>query len=256
MTVDSLQKTTILQPYQHARLENKRRFLRFLIRAFGLTLLAKLDGVEGLDNIPAEGPAIIMMNHIAFIDSIIVLHLVKRNIVPLAKVEVFDYPVINIFPKMWEVIPVRREEVDRRAIQLTLDVLRAGEIVLVAPEGTRGVALQQGKEGIAYMASRSRAPIIPAAVTGTVGFPALRGTRAWRTPGAHVRFGKPFRFREAYSKARGDDLRTMTDEAMFVLASLLPEAQRGVYANLASATCATIEPVEHPSLGRTGIEID
>lgn len=242
MTVSSLERQkTSSKRYNHSRVEARRRFLRFLIRHIGFNFLVKLSRVEGLDNIPAEGPAIIMMNHIAFLDPIVILHAVPRNIVPLAKVEVYDYPFIGIFPRLWEVIPVRREEVDRRAVQQALDVLKAGEIVLVAPEATRGPYLRQGKEGAAYLASRSGAPIIPAAVTDTSGFPAVRFYPWWRGQGAAVRFGRPFRFDPSIDRPGREMLRKMTDEAMFALAALLPEPLRGVYSDMSLATEDTIE---------------
>ncbi len=228
--------------YNHAALEPRRRFLRFLIRTIGFTLLAKLGRVEGLENVPAQGAAILMINHIAFIDPIVVLHVVPRNIVPLAKIEVYNYPIIGIFPKLWGVIPVRREEVDRRALHQVLEVLRAGEIVLMAPEGTRRPCLARGKEGVAYVASRSGAPVIAVAIEGTVGFPALRGfSKAWRGPGVSVRFGRPFRFRPDLKRPNREQLRLMTDEAMYILAAMLPERLRGVYADLSQATQETIE---------------
>ncbi|MEW5868782.1 MAG: lysophospholipid acyltransferase family protein [Chloroflexota bacterium] len=230
--------------YKHSLYERRRRFLRFLIKHIGFNLLAKLNRVEGLENIPLQGPVILMINHIAFIDPIVVLHVVPRHIVPLAKVEVYDYPVVGIFPRLWGVIPVRREEVDRRAIQQVLQVLKAGEIVLVAPEGTRGPQLKQGKEGVAYLASRSGAPVIPVAVDGTEGFPALRFTSAWRQPGAVIRFGKPFRYRREFRRAGRSQLRQMTDEAMYLLSAMLPPHRRGVYSDFSQATQETIEWVE------------
>ena len=242
MEANSVDSKLYSNRYNHARWERQRRFLRFLIRTIGFNFLAKLDRVEGLENLPKEGPAILLINHIAFIDSLVVLHTTPRNIVPLAKIEVYNYPVIGIFPRLWGVIPIRREEVDRRAVQQVLEVIRAGEIVLVAPEGTRGTQLSQGKEGIAYLASRSGAPIVPVAVEGTPGFPALRFlSPRWRGPGAVVRYGKPFRFRSEYRNSRREKLRQMTDEAMFVLASMLPEKRRGFYADLSKATQETIE---------------
>ncbi len=181
--------------------------IRFLLRTIGFTMLAKLDHVEGLENVPIQGPAILMINHIAFIDPIVVVHVLPRNIIPLAKVEVYDYPFVGFLPKIWGVIPVRREEVDRRAVQQVQDVLRAGEIVLVAPEGTRSPSLTQGKEGVAYLAARSDAPVIPVAIEGTVGFPALRFTRAWSQPGAVVKFGRPFRYRRGINYRDRENLR-------------------------------------------------
>ncbi len=242
MTERSLERENVSSHrYNHARWETRRRFLRFLIRYIGIPLLLKIDSVQGLENIPKEGPGILMINHLAFVDSLFVLHSLPRNIVPLAKVEVYDYPVIGMFPRIWHVIPVRREEVDRQAIRGALEVLEAGELILVAPEGTRGVALQRGKEGVAYLASRSGAPIIPAAVSDTPGFPALRFTPRWKGPGGKLTFGRPFHYRPEYRHPKREQLRQMTDEAMFVLASMLPENRRGVYADLPHATQDTIE---------------
>jgi 1-acyl-sn-glycerol-3-phosphate acyltransferase len=227
--------------YHHADYETRRRFLRFLLRTVGFTFLAKMDRVEGLENIPPSGPAILMINHIAFIDPIVVLHVAPRNIVPLAKIEVYNYPLVGLIPKLWGVIPVRREEVDRHAIQQVMEVLRAGEIVLVAPEGTRNPFLQRAKEGIAYLASRAGSPIIPVAIEGTPGFPALRFTQPWKGPGARVQFGRPFHYRREFRHANHSDLRKMTDEAMYVLAAMLPEQRRGAYADLSQASQDTIE---------------
>ena len=227
--------------YRHADWETKRNFLRFLIRTIGFTMLAKLDRVDGLENVPASGPCLLMINHIAFIDPLVVLHILPRNIVPLAKAEVYNYPVIGIFPKLWGVVPVHREEFDRKAVQQVLEILQAGEIVLVAPEGTRGPALKEGKEGIAYLASRGQVPVIPTAIDGTIGFPALRGTAAWRGRGASVRFGKPFLFKPEYRHAGREQLHKMTDEAMYILAGLLPPHRRGIYTDLELATQDTID---------------
>jgi 1-acyl-sn-glycerol-3-phosphate acyltransferase len=244
----SNQKTDRMK-YNHAFWERRRRFLRFLLRYLGFTLLVRLDRVEGLENIPAQGPAILLINHIAFVDPIVVLHVVPRNIVPMAKIEVYDYPLIGILPRWWGVIPVRREEVDRRAIQQALQVLEAGEIILVAPEGTRNPQLQRGKEGMAYLASRSGAPIIPVAIEGTEGFPALRFSRRWREPGVVIKIGKPFHYRPDLSRAGKEQLRQMADDAMLLLAGMLPEERRGVYRGRSLGEENTVAEAERSKLG-------
>lgn len=241
MTVNSIGKRTSHQTYNHASWELKRNILRFLLRTIGFTLLVRLEDIQGLENVPKEGPAILMINHIAFVDPIVVMHLVPRNIVPLAKAEVFDYPVINIFPRLWGVIPVRREEFDRGAVRLALEVLDAGEIILVAPEATRSPKLQQGKEGVAYLASRSGAPVVPVAIEGTQGFPSHPLSRRWKGEGVRARFGRPFRYRPELARPDREELRKMTDEGMYVLAGLLPEERRGVYTDLSQATQETLE---------------
>ena len=62
----------------------------------------------------------------------------------------------------------------------------------------------------------------------------------WRGPGATVRFGRPFRFCPEIQPRR-ETLRQMTDEAMYILAAMLPEGRRGIYGDLSKATQETIE---------------
>ncbi len=227
--------------YDHSRLEFRRKILRFLIKNIGFTILAKIERVDGLENVPSTGPAIMMINHINFVDPFAVINVLPRNIVPMAKVEVYDYPIVGIFPRLYGVIPVQREEFDRRAIQGALEVLRAGEIILVAPEAHRGPALREGKEGVAYLATRGEAPIVPVAIDGTEGFPTLPIFRRWWGGGAIVKFGRPFRFKSLGKRADREMLRKMTDEAMYVLSAMLPEYRRGFYADLSLATQETLE---------------
>jgi 1-acyl-sn-glycerol-3-phosphate acyltransferase len=184
-----------------------------------------------------------MINHIAFIDPIVVLGSIPRNITPMAKEEAYKYPVWGIFPSIWQAIPVRRGDIDRRALRMALEVLEAGELTLIAPEGTRNPTMQRGREGIAYIGYRSGAPIIPIAVSGTEGFPTLN-PRRFRQPGAVIKFGRPFRYRQEARRPDRNQLRQMTDEAMYILAAMLPEERRGVYADLSKATVETLEFVE------------
>jgi 1-acyl-sn-glycerol-3-phosphate acyltransferase len=226
--------------YNHARHEPVRRVLRWLIANIGWRFLVKVERVEGLENLPPCGPAILMINHIAFVDPIVVLGNLPRNIVPLAKIEAYTLPLVGVFPWLWGVIPVRREEVDRRAVEQVLAVLRAGEVVLVAPEAHRGPALREAKEGIAYLAYKSGAPIVPVAVEGTEGVIKL-GIKRRSDSGAIVRLGQPFRFKPMAGRLPHAALRQMTDEAMYRLAAMLPEKRRGFYADLSKATSDYIE---------------
>jgi 1-acyl-sn-glycerol-3-phosphate acyltransferase len=240
ISVQSESQISHIEKYDHQALESIRWKLRWMIKHIGFRILAKYEGVEGLENFPADGPAIVMINHIALIDPAVVLGSLPRNVVPMAKIEVYSYPVFGYFAKQWQVISVRRQEFDRQAVRRALGVLKAGECILMAPEGTRSPALQQGKEGIAYLGVKSGAPIIPVAVTGSKGFPTLNPLR-WLRTGASVKLGRAFRFRAGEERSENDKLRLMTDEAMYVLAELLPENHRGVYNDLSKATTQTIE---------------
>jgi 1-acyl-sn-glycerol-3-phosphate acyltransferase len=227
-------------PYEHSRYERRRRLLRWLIHNVGYRFLARFEGAEGLEHIPLTGPLIVYFNHIGFIDPIIVVSCIPRNGVPMARHDVFSIPLWGIFPRIWDVIPVRRGEADRQALRGALRVLRAGETVLIAPEGTRSPQLQQGKVGLAYLAVRSQAVMVPGAIEGTPGFPSLSPSRH-RQGGASVRFGRGFRFRAEIARPGREELRRMTDEAMYVLSALLPEQRRGVYADLDQATTDTVD---------------
>ena len=169
------------------------------------------------------------------------MNVMPRTIVPMAKIEVYSYPVVGIFPRIYGVIPVQREEFDRRAVHGALEVLEAGEVILVAPEAHRGPELRQGKEGIAYLATRANAPVVPVAIDGTIGYPTYPFSRRWREAGARVKFGVPFRFKWQGQRAGRESLRLMTDEAMYILSSMLPEHRRGYYSDLSLATQETIE---------------
>jgi 1-acyl-sn-glycerol-3-phosphate acyltransferase len=225
--------------YDHQALENRRRILRGLIKNFVIRFMVKFDHVQGLENLPAKEPAILMINHIAFFDPIVVMNITPRNIVPVAKAEGLNNPIFGAFLRLWEVIPVNRETIDREALRRMSEVLAAGQIILMAPEGTRSPSLQLAKEGIAYVASRNNVPVIPIAIDGTEGFPTL-SLRRWRQPGATVCIGRPFYFNPLPHKPDAKQLRKMTDEAMYVLAKMLPADRRGVYANLDFATTDTI----------------
>ena len=243
VAISNQQSTIKNRAYDHARREPVRRVLRWMTTHIGWRFLARIDTarITGLENLPPAGPAILMINHIAFIDPVIVLGNLPRNIVPLAKAEVYRYPVWGIFPRLWDVIPVHREELDRRALERALAVLAAGEVILIAPEAHRHPAMTQGREGIAYIAHKSGAPIIPVAIANTPGYPTLLGPWNRNKPGMGFRMGRPFRYKPVAGRLPRERLRLMTDEAIYVLAAMLPEHRRGYYADLSKATTETIE---------------
>src|SRR3989304_4778164 len=211
--------------YDHQALEGRRRILRWVIDNIGWRFLVRIGRVEGLEYFPQQGPVVAIYNHIAFVDPVGVLGNLPRHVVP----------------RLGAVIPVRRGEVDRQALARAREVLAAGEVILLAPEGTRSPALLEGKEGVALLADRSGAPVVPIAVAGTDQFPTT-SLRKWRGSGALIRIGRPFRYRPAPGgKADRQRLRLMTDEAMYVLASLLEERRRGYYRDLSKASSLTFD---------------
>ena len=118
---------------------------------------------------------------------------------------------------------------DRHALRAALKVLKEGGAVGLAPEGTRSKVgqLQQAKDGAAYLASRTGATIVLAAVTGTENM--LSDLKRLRRGRIKVVIGEPFKLPSFQGVARGSLLATYTELIMCRLAALLPESYRGYY---------------------------
>lgn len=202
--------------------------LRFLIWLF-------VDlRIVGLEHVPRTGAGIIYYNHIHWLDPVLISGRLPRYNVPLTKIEAASWPLVGFLLKGYHVIFITRGTVDRTALNATWEVLSAGDISVISPEGTRSPdgTLKAAKEGLAYVGRRAPdAWWLPCAVTGTPKFkfsiPLLR-----RTP-VVLTFGRPFRVRWPGGQpqtAGREELRQITDEAMAQLAALLPVAMRGDYA--------------------------
>ena len=211
-----------------------KRFFNGLLRlAYWAVLRLK---VEGRERIPAEGPVILMINHVHFLDPFVVLASMPRPVTVLSKIENFSIPFWGWIFKWYGAIPVRRGQVDRRALRGALAALKAGTLLIVAPEGTRSPngTLQQALNGMAYLAHRGAATVVPLAITGQTAF-GHNLKRLRRTP-VRVQVGRPFRVQASGRRLERDVLHAVTTEAMHQLAALLPPEQRGAYADLDRAT--------------------
>jgi 1-acyl-sn-glycerol-3-phosphate acyltransferase len=223
------------------RYDWRRRILRdALLRPIGFGLLVK-PRVEGRDYLPASGPTLLIMNHIGAIDPVVVVGAARpRFVVPMSKVENYSNPLFRFIIYAWGVYPVRRGEVDRQALESTIALLEQNRPVLIAPEGTRHPVLQPAKDGMTYVATRANAIIVPVGLDGTDRFPA--SLKRLRRADITVRFGRPFRLRaEGRTRIPRDEMRQMTRETMWQLASLLPEHRRGFYGDLEQMTTERLE---------------
>jgi 1-acyl-sn-glycerol-3-phosphate acyltransferase len=211
-----------------------KRFFNWWLRlAYRLLLRLK---VEGIEHVPMQGPVILVINHINFLDPFVVAASLPRPLTAMSKIENFSLPVFGWIFKLYGAIPVRRGEVDRQALKQALEVLQEGTMLLLAPEGTRSPdqALQTAHDGLAYIAHRSQATIVPVAITGTPGF-AHNIKRLRRTP-VNIKLGNPFYLQAGSRRLQRPTMTAMTTEAMYQLAALLPSEHRGVYADLEHAT--------------------
>ena len=231
----------VLRQEHYAR---RRRFFRdVLLRRIAFGLLVDVR-VEGAGLVPAEGPLIVIMNHVGAIDPFVVVGAISnRLLTPMSKIENYRHPIVGLLARAWGVYTVRRGEVDRQALQSTVALLQQGSAVLIAPEGTRHPHLADPKDGTTYVATRAGAVIQPMGLDGTDQFPGSL-LRLRRTP-VTVRFGRPFRFRtDGRARIPRDELRQMTREMMYQVALLVPEHRRGIYHDLEQLTTDTLQFVE------------
>lgn len=192
-------------------------------------ILCRLD-LAALEKVPMKGPLILVANHVNFLEAPVVrssLH--PRDIVALTKVQSYDNLLFNFLFNTWGGIPIERGVVDRTALQACYDVLAAGKMLAVTPEGTRSGdgKLLPGKPGITLLAVRSGVPILPIAYWGAENFwDNLKHLR--RTP-FHVAVGRPFMVDTGGEGLSKDVRQRIADEIMLKIAELLPEQYRGAY---------------------------
>ena len=203
----------------------------------GLTrILCRIDDVE-LAQVPKQGPLITVSNHINFLEApVMYTHLQPRPLTGFVKSETLENPALGALFTLWGGIPLRRGEADMTAFRQALQALEAGQILVVAPEGTRSGhgRLQRGHPGIAFLALRSSAPVLPMVYYGGEHFwdnlPRLRRTDF------RIVVGQPFYLDARGSKATRQVRQQMADEVMYQIAALLPPAYRGVYSDMSAAT--------------------
>lgn len=216
-------------------------------RVFGPALSLRVTGTE---NVPLEGPLIVVSNHLSNADPPILIVAFPRPLFFMGKAELFRNPVLAWLVRKFGGFPVERGTADRAALRHALNVLNQGIALGIFPEGgrSRTGALRPGLPGVGLLALQSGAPILPVGLTGTEVFP-VNGDWPLRRPpgqprGVGVRFGVPFVVPE-----RVDGRRVTADEAtrliMTRVAELLPEPYRGVYASSESSSSA--EPARSAS---------
>ena len=211
--------------------------------------------VTGLDNIPAEGGAILTPNHISVIDSFFLPAVAPRPVSFVGKAEYLDdWKTRKLFPALG-MIPIDRSGGD--AAQAALDtaarVLESGNLFGIYPEGTRSRTgfLHKGHTGAARLAVRTGCPIIPVGIKGTLSIqpPDAPMPKPFRP--VEIHFGRPIL--PAMSDSVSDQrlrLRQITDEVMFEIRELTGQDYVNTYAGKddAPATPAPLREVPTPEM--------
>lgn len=197
--------------------------LRLLIR-----IIAAADTTE-FSRIPAEGPLIIIFNHVNFLEvPLLYLRLLPRRIHYMAKTETWKTSVRGWVASNWNSIPVNRGGDPTGAFTEAAGYLRNGDIILMSPEGTRSEdgILRPGRAGAALLALQTGAPLLPVVHWGSeeikVNLRRFRRTRVtWRV-------GEPMEL-VGSAHPRREERMAHADAMMRRIAGLLPEQYRGEY---------------------------
>ena len=209
-------------------------FMRGLMRFLTTTYLVGLFKVEGLENVPREGPLIVCPNHFGTLEPPMVpAFLPRRDSWNMAKSEYFQKPFNRWLFTMYHAFPVVRHTADRAALRRSFELLKAGHVVIIYPEGTRVEAgvLSKPESGAGFIAQKAQCPVLPVAATGTAD--CLPKGAIWprRVP-VTLRFGKPFLVPQRRANGRRVSHEEASDVIMLAIAELLPPQKRGRYSDI------------------------
>jgi len=181
--------------------------------------------IEGRDHVPKHGPVILAANHRSFMDSLFLPLVIRRRVTFVAKAEYFDSKKTAWFFRGVGQIPIRREggSASERALASATEVLETGGVFGIYPEGTRtrDGYLHRGHTGVARLALRTGAPIVPVGMIGTDEIQATDAKLPRFFRKVTIRFGNPIPL--AHYVGRQDErivLRQITDEVMFEIQEL------------------------------------
>jgi len=208
-----------------------KKFLRWLIHTV-LKLLTKIEAT-GYENLPEKGGFVIAVNHLGFLD------------VPMAFYALDNWNLFIPVAEKWEenflwrwlgkhlnFIFVDRYKPDLKAMREMIKRMEDGQTLVIAPEGTRArdEKMAQGKPGVAYLASKMGWRIVPVAIIGTEDRVFVGNLKRFRRTRIRLMAGKSFMLPPFPKGDREEILQKYTDEIMCRIAVMIPEKNRGFYA--------------------------
>ncbi len=208
----------------------KYKILRSFVR-FAMNLIADVE-IIGLEKLP-RGNVLLAANHLGRLDTAVLLYAIERDDIIIAVAEKYkNHPLFGAMGRAVDAVWLNRFEADFSALREILTRMRKGGLMVIAPEGTRSKteALQPGKMGVAFLASKSGYPVMPISLTGTEDRRVVRNLLRFRRSKIRAVAGEPFMIEIPKGRGRDEAMRQATDEIMCRLAANLPEKYRGVYA--------------------------
>ncbi len=201
----------------------------------GLTgLICRIDDKE-LERVPQQGPLIIFTNHVNILEiPIVYTRLQPRPVRGMLLAERWNIPIVSWGLDVTRTIPLHRGEADLPAMRQGLDALKQGEMLIIAPEGTRSYdgKLQPAHPGVVLLAMHSGAALLPVGFYGAENYAA--NLRRLKRTDFHLRVGKRFHLDVHGEKVTREVRQAMVEEMMYQLAAVLPPEYRGHYADEAA----------------------
>lgn len=182
----------------------------------------------GVGNVPAGG-AILAGNHVSYLDPALLWCVAPRPTHFMAKIELWQIPWLGwVLDQFWA-FPVNRAAADRESITTATNLLTAGELVGMFPEGTRrrdgDDELGEAHGGVAFIAIRASVPVVPVGIAGTAqAWPP--GKKLPRFVRVTISYGEPVH-PDSFEGSRKDKVAAMTREIMSRIATERRRAEEG-----------------------------
>ena len=208
-----------------------RNILRAIIRLL-LRLVAKVEIIDK-EKLPETGSYAFATNHLGIVDATLAYYVLDRwdFFIPVAE-KWEESPFLHWLGKYLNVIFIDRFNPDIRALRSILKRMDNGEVLVIAPEGTRSRTekMAEGKPGVSYLASKSQFPVIPIALAGTEDRILFSNLKKLKRTKITITIGDAFVLPPLPRKNKDVVLKEYTDEIMCKIAVMLPEKNRGFYA--------------------------
>jgi 1-acyl-sn-glycerol-3-phosphate acyltransferase len=185
--------------------------------------------VKDLDNLPREGPALLVANHLGDADLVIGIVVAPISVESIAKVELREMGLLGAIMDAYGFIWVHRGQPDRSALRAVMQAFNEKRLIGITPEARESLsgALEEGTKGAAYIALKAGVPVVPVTFTGTENERIFRNIKSFRRTKVTVTIGRPL-YLEALPD-RQEAIAKGTELIMRTLAKQLPPAYRGVY---------------------------
>ena len=207
----------------------KYKTIRSIVR-FIMNIIADVE-VVGLEKLP-QGNVMLAANHLGRLDTAVLIYALERDDLIMAVAEKYkDHPIFGAIGRSVNAIWLNRFEADFAALREILARMQKGGLMVIAPEGTRSKTemLQEGKMGVAFLASKSGYPVMPIVLTGTEDRGVIENLKRFRRSKIKAVAGGLFYIEIPKGKGREEAMRNATDEIMCQIAAKLPESYRGFY---------------------------